>query len=1028
MKNLITYFAKQHTLVNIITVFVLLAGIVSMLFLKRETFPEASMEQITITTIFPNTSALTVESLITNPLEGKLRAVEGVKIMSSYSMEGRSFIILDLDPGQVTVEKAKSDVLDIIDSYSDLPENAKKPVATVAESMSNFLIEMAVATNGDLNNFQKDAKDFQRFIEKLAPIASVSERGMPKTEIRVEALVQKMQRFEVTLTDLINALKNAHLDIPGGNVTMENGEAKDFVVKTVSFADNPESIQEVIIRSNLSGQFVRVKDVANVTWEVQKEEVLYRTNQKKSVNFFVFKKKSADTIQAVKQLRSAVSEYLSKKSHQLQVEYSNDLSVYVSRRLNVLSSNLLIGLIFVIGILSLMLPWRMALVASVGIPFSFLVTILIFDLSGISLNLLSMMGLIIVLGMLVDDAIVVTENAQNYLDQGMDAESAGIKGASEMWQPVTTSVITTIAAFAPLMFIPGIFGKFIKHLPVGVILALLISLLECFFILPCHISSWMKNARNTSKKDNWFNRYVTSSYLLLLNLSLRYKYYFASLTLAALVGSIIFAIKWMPFKLFPGVEADNFAITFETPMGSPLSLTEELTKKIETLVMENTKGNLNAVVSTVGLQSTTGMPAFTEQRGSNFGKVDVYLRPAQDRQLTLDQVIGILKGMIKDLPHMVKINFDKGRAGPPVGKAVNLQVLGDNFAEIIPAVAEVKKFLTEIPGVVDIQDSYLQGKEEILVKINNEKASLAAVNKLDIAHSVRAIYDGVVVDKIKQLDEEIEVLVTLPATEKNTFKSLLSTKIPNRQGTLIALADVATIENRQNVAVIQHEAATRLVQVVAEVESSKTSSPQVNQKLRQLLPTLQTQHPKVKFAFAGEEKDAKESVNDLKRTFIFALVGIFLLLVLQFNNLFQPLIVVAMIPLGVIACIWTFYFHSMPLSFLGLIGIIALSGVIVNNAIILIDQNNKYRLEGISPQESIIMAGRSRIRPIFLTTATTVVGILPTAYGIGGSDPFVVPIALALGWGMLVGGFLTTLVLPVILSIIAGSGNQGRVR
>ena len=1021
MNKLIEYFAKQHTFVNLLTAFVLIAGIYSTLKIRRESFPNISFDMITITTLYPNASAESVESLITTPLESDLLEIEGVKEITSVSVESRSVIILKLDPDQVEVEEAEADVQDVVDKFRDLPEAAEDPLVSATENKSSPLIEISLFSNLPLEKLRENAKRIKRKLERLDGVASINYKGLPKYEIKVEALPEKIRQYKVGLTEIVNALRSANIDIPAGNITFdEDGKKREFVLKTQVEAEDVESIENVILRSTITEKFIRIKDVAKVSYGFADQDVKYRTNGESGINLVILKQISADSIRLVDNIKKTMLSIKADLPEQIQYSFLNDRSKNVRRRVSVLSNNLVVGLVLVLLILSIMLPIRVALVAAVGIPFSFLATIMIFDYGDVSLNLISMMGLIIVLGMLVDDAVVVTENAQRKLDEGLDPEAAAIEGTQQIWKPVVSSIATTLAAFVPLMMMSGIFAKFIQYLPVGVAIALIVSLFECFFILPSHISSWVSKPKPRESKFTivyLWNTYAVPSYVACIRICMKLRYLIAVIIVALVGFSINFAIKEMDFVFFPGTQAKNFTIKYELPIGTLLTANEQTVAAIENIVMDVCGEDLADFVTQIGSKQFGSRSTARNTIGAHYGQVKVYL--AEDKELSqpVDTMVSQIRDRAKLIEGIDKFDINKGRSGPPVGKAVSIKIFAEDYNKVNEAVTAIKQELESVEGVISVSDSNTPGKEEIVVRLDDQALSLASLSKLDVANAVRATYDGIVVDNIQQFDEEIDIRVTLSEDKKGGLESLGNTLIPNQRGRLIRLKSVAKFERNTSLGSLEHIDAYRSIKVEAEVDESILTSKKANEIMRERLKVIKKQIPGLSFKFGGEEQDRRESFASLRNTFAIALIVIVLILMLQFNNVYQLLIIALVVPLGLLSVIWTFYFHGMPLSFLGVIGMIALAGVIVNNAIVFMDFVNKERKMDNTKVQSIINAAKSRLRPIFLTTVTTTAGILPTAYGLGGIDRFVVPIALALGWGMFFGSFLTTIILPVILHI-----------
>ena len=723
----------------------------------------------------------------------------------------------------------------------------------------------------------------------------------------------------------------------------------------------------------------------------------------------------------INNINQKMSQLSEKLEPGIKYSYINDRSVFVQRRLSVLSNNLLVGLMLVVVFLSAVLPWRVAAVTAFGIPFSFLAAIGIFYGFEISINLISMVGLIIVVGMLVDDAIVVTENIQRYREEGMPSFQAAITGAQQIWAPVTVSVLTTIMAFTPLMFMSGIFGKFVKEIPLGVIIALAISLWECFFILPHHVAKWVgqrKKVANGGIFARAWDRLLLPPYLWVLAKVIKLRWLTFVGSIAFVVGSFYYAfgLKKVDIVLFPKGAIEIFNIEFEAPQGTALIKTLEAIRPIEAALDQLAENELKDYTTQVGLiQQNLGDPS--TKRGSEYGVITVYLTPEEVRQRSTDGIVEDLRQSLGTPQGLKSLRFKQVRGGPPVGKPVNIGVRGKEYHHIMALVKKIEEKLATINGISDIENTYLIGKKEIHITLNDNEAAAAGLSLRDIGLAVRAAFEGIVATSIKKLDEEIDVRVLFAEKSRSNTGSLEMIEVPNNRGNLIPLGHITQTTTTRGISNYQHENNRRQINIIAEIDEKTTNSKRVNDEMRQYIQSIISSHPEIEVVYGGEDEDTKESIQSLIRAFTFAFFGILLILILLFKNIYQPLIIAMTIPLGIVSVLWAFYLHDTPISFLGMIGTIALSGVIVNNAIVFVDFFNRLQTQTSDWRHNITITGKIRLRPIFLTTITTVSGILPTAYGVGGEDKFVIPIALALGWGMLFGAFLTTIILPGILAI-----------
>ncbi|HRK01085.1 MAG TPA: efflux RND transporter permease subunit, partial [Oligoflexia bacterium] len=898
-----------------------------------------------------------------------------------------------------------------------------------------------VSVSGAMTDLElrKVAKHLENEIEAIPGVARVVHRGLRDLEIRVEADQNKLARYRLSLDDLIRSLKGQNVSIPGGTVEAdpEHPERDERIVRTIGDFLTLEDVRKTVIRANDLAQGVRVGDVAKVYDDLERATTINGTDGLPAFGLTVLKKEKADAITLVDSLKTKLNQIGKNLDPRVKLSFLNDMSEFIRRRLNILTGNLMIGLVLVLFLLSLILPIRVALIVSLGIPFAFLGTMLIFQWMGFSINLISMLGLIIVSGMLVDDAIVVTDNSVRLIEEGMEPRAAAIEGASQMVAPVTASVLTTIVAFLPMMFMSGIFGKFVREIPLGVICALLISLFEGFFILPGHIARFVRvpsvaanggerksRSRVRQKLDStllktrgFWESWVVPRYIKLLTVTLRHRWVMMLALVFVFSSSIGLAVKGMRFILFPPEGIEIFFIRAQAKVGSSLETTARLTKQLEKIVEQLPKNEVKNYITSIGIQQQDPNDPNTK-RGSEYAQITVFLTPETERKRKAIEIIEAARQIGGTPKDFVRVSFERVSPGPPTGKPVSIGVRGKTYEDIMPAVKELKQLLTGVTGVTDINDSYVLGKPELRVAVNPTEAAAAGLTVAGIGTTVRAAFEGIVATSVRNLDEEIDVRVSLLEKQRSEENVLREILVPNSFGNLVPLASVARISEAQSLAVYEHEANQRQVKVTAEVDVTKSSALEANNAVRAMLPDLNQKFPNVTIAFGGEDEDTQESLKSLMRAFGIAFFAIFLILVMTFKQLLQPLLVLITLPLGIISVIWTLFFHGLPLSFMSMLGIIALGGVIVNNAIVFVDFVNQRRINGMDRFESIIQTAKLRIRPIFLTTTTTVAGLLPTAYGIGGLDRFVVPIALALGWGLAFGSLLTAFVFPSAIAVL----------
>jgi len=853
-------------------------------------------------------------------------------------------------------------------------------------------------------------------------VSRIDKQGWRDREMIVEVKPGLLERYHVGLNEIIVALSNKNLNFPGGLVQTPE---EDVMIRTIGEVETVRDIENVLIRANDLGNWVKVGDVARVRDSFEEEEIKNRTMGKKSITLTVLKKESADIIDVVDQIMVEVDTFKKRNEKHYEVSVSNDLSYFVKRRLKVLINNGIVGFSLVILSLLISLGWRISIVTALGLPLAFSGTFIWMGQNDITINLMSMFGLIMVLGMLVDDAIIVAENVYRHLEEGEPVKEAVINGTSEVIVPVLGTILTTIAAFAPLMFMTGIMGKFIWTLPAVVSIALVASWLESMFILPAHIYDIEKRRKKAvSHQNGERNRTyirIRDFYGTCLERVLAHKYRFALLIGVAFFGSVLFASFNLKFILFPQGKIERFVVKAEARNGTGLDAMSRKISLLEKQIASLPKEELDNFISTTGILREQAMDPNTK-KGSNYGTIIVNLTPEEDRTRKADEIIDDLRQQAKKYSkEFVKVEFAYIRSGPPVGKAVSVTIKGDDFDTLRKISGEMQDYLKKIPGLKDIKDNFEEGKKELRIYVDEKTASIAGISVFDVASTVRTSFKGTVATKIKKTDEEIDIRVIFPEAMRDRLKTLDSIKIANRMGNLIPLSRIATYRMDRGISYINRKDWKRAVTVTCDIDekAKDVTSVYVNNLLMDKFSDISERYPDVIVDFLGEFKDTQESMQNLARSFLIAFIAIYIILVGLFRSLGHPFVIVNVIPLTFIGVIWAFYVHGMPLSFLALMGVVGLTGVIVNDSIVLMDFIKNNRAIGMDPVTASIDAGKNRLRPVFLTTITTFFGLIPTAYGIGGYDPFLKPMAISMSWGLIFGSFITLFATPILYNVFS---------
>ncbi|OIO39977.1 MAG: hypothetical protein AUJ75_00555, partial [Candidatus Omnitrophica bacterium CG1_02_49_10] len=744
----------------------------------------------------------------------------------------------------------------------------------------------------------------------------------------------------------------------------------------------------------------------------------------RSINLVVLKKEKADAIKLVDDIKGIVSGFTKDKSG-LKVSLIDDLSFYIKRRLNILRNNGWVGMILVCLALFAFLSRGAAIMTAMGIPIAFMLTFIVMSFTGMTINLITMFGLVMILGLVVDDGIIISENVYRYIEKGLTPKEAAIKGTSEVIKPVTVTVLTTIVAFTPLLFMSGLIGKFIRGIPTVAIIALFASMLEAFFILPCHLADFAARRKSHSsdgqhkKRSAWFDK-LLSGYSGILAAAVKRRYALAAALVSVLILSLLLAVFGMKFVLFPSRGIEQFYVRAEAPLGTSLYRTNELLAPLEEMLASLPKNELDAFTGEAGVMRLDRFAGPTSRFGSHLAQVTVYLTPERGRKRTASMIIDDLREKVKDIEGFDKIYFEREHSGPPVGKPVEVTVRGEKFDVLNGIADKIRWFLGGVKGVNDILSDYEWGKEEIRVIVDNDAAASTYLSVGDIASSVRNAFDGGIATTIKRekAEEEIAVLVRFPIERKDDISAFEKILIPNRFGNLIPLNKVARIEKEKSISYINHLDGKRAVTVTAEVDEKYTTSAVVNKKIYSKFKDISLENLGYTLKIGGEGEETKKSMRSLLKAFAMAFLLIFLILATNFRSLIQPLVIMLAIPFGLIGVVFGFFIHHEPLSFMAIMGIVGLNGVVVNDSIVLVDFINRLRAEGVDRRESILKAGAIRLRPVLLTTITTVGGLSTVAYGIGGRDPFLVPMALSIVWGLIFATALTLIALPCIYAIV----------
>ncbi len=1022
MKNILAFFVHRTLIVNLISIFIILLGIYAMSTINREAFPNVNLDNIAIGFSYPGASPEEIEQLIITPIEQELKSLDGIDKMTSVAFPSSGNINLEVAPDSINRARMVSDVQLAIDQAElplDLPY---EPVVTEIDGRVFPIIQLAVAAPLSKLELKRLGDKIRDDLLNITGVAKVRMQGDRKAELSIIVDPQKLHQQRISITEIENLLKSWNINAPGGELDTQDGQK---TLRIVGQFSSPEDAANLILRANEYGAGVRLGDVATVKESLAKASLYYEVNAKPAMAILVMKKVDADIIKTVNRVKNYLKRIPELYGKDIKVSTFRDFSKNTKLRLSVLSTNAIVGLFLVFICLVAFLRPSVALTTTIGLPIVFFIGLYTLNVMGITLNLVSMLGFIMVLGMLVDDAIIVGENITYHMEQNMPPLKAAVVGAYELMGPVATTILTTIAAFIPMLFMSGILGKFIVSIPIVVIMLLIFSLLESFLILPSHVAHFAKPSVKFEERK-WLVA-MEGIYARFLAKSIRYRKSTVFISVIILVGAVAFALTTMKFELFPEEGIEEFFVQVSAEPGTNLEEMKIKLNKLSADISERVdKKNIDMILVTTGKTAIDqGDPL--SQRGSRFGQLQVVyiasiLRPQHN---AAEEMLSIMDELTKIHPELT-ISLQKKKPGPPSGRALQVEITGTNRESIINVATRLRAYVKNIKGVLTVESDLQRGDNELRIILDRKKATYAGVNLLTVSKNIRAIGSGLRVSTIRRGTEEVDVTIRLPNSKENNIEYLRSIEIPNNRGGLVPLGKIAKIIEQPALSTIRHAEGSQVIRVVANIDTALIKSFELNNRVKKNEKQwLAGDKNRVSIHYGGEQEKNQESIRDLVIAFGFALVGIFFILAIQFNNVGYPLVVMLAIPFGAVGIIISFYLHDLlwkplPLSFFALMGMVALTGVVVNSSMILLVFVQRALKNGIAAKEAIILAGRRRLRAVVLTAMTTVVGLLPTAYGWGGMDPFVSPMALSLSWGLIFATFVTLITIPVVMAIVLG--------
>ena len=1052
MESFLEFLVKQKKFAIVFSLAFIAIGILSVVGMQRDQFPTVDFEVLSVTTAYPGASPEDVEKKVTNIIEDELLGVSGIKEITSSSREGLSSIIVTLEADLKDVTTVKNDVRNAVNRVKSFPEEVTDLPAVVDFNVSDFpVITVNIdSTSGDFDQAREITDELQVSLSRIKGVALVDNPSYLESEIQIKVNPAKLDKYNMSINEVIAAIssRNARFTV-GGN----NQESLEKNIVILSEFESIEDIKNVVIKSSFDGPVIRLDDIADVFRGQEEEMSITRVNGTKGFVLQVRKQAQADIIRTVKRVREKVSEFQNTIPDDINIFYTDDSSEAVENRLDIIIKNGYIGLALVLVVLGVFLSIKTAFWVAVSIPVTLLGTVFGLGLTGNTINLISLSGFILVLGIVVDDSIVIAESIHHYKSKEGSLYKNVVTGLKRVILPVITTIISTMLVMSSFFLMGGVLGKFIYVLPVVVIFALGISFLEITFALPAHLATPNKSG----KQKTWFIP-VENFYNKSMHRFLRWRYLIVPVFIALLVYSAMFAMKNIPFNLFPSRGATVMFANIEAPNGSSASYTENIVIDVENLIVSEIGEDLKSYTSKIGAYFT------------NKADIEIALTPTSDRERTAEDMQEKLKELVKSVKGAEEIKISLLRPGPPQGADIEVTLVSDNDSQRALAADRLEEILRTIKGVDNINRNDEIGKPRIETVLDFDEMARLGVDYASVYRHLRTAFSGSYVTDatIAGKDEDIRIYIGENDYTENFIKN---TSVKNRQGNSIPMSQFSTLREIAGEPDYNHLDGDRSIKVTASIADGRPrgrpSSTQKDQTQNQNSDEIQSldqkpeeapkvrgggrppsktiilaqalkelnaavDYPQVSIITAGGAQESIDSLQDFLRAFVVAICGIYLLLAILFNSYSQPMLVLAAVPFSLIGVVWAFYFHGEPLSFFALTGSLALMGVIVNDSLVMVSHLNYIKAKSAELEDKIVWiarGSRDRLRAVVLTTLTTMAGVLPLAYGIGGTDVFLQPMVLALGYGLIFGTVLTLILLPCMYMMNYDFINMlGRIR
>ncbi|MCG7530004.1 efflux RND transporter permease subunit [Psychrobium sp. MM17-31] len=1016
---MIAWFARNGVAANLLMVSILISGLLILnTKIPLEVFPTLEARTISVSVSLRGATPEDTEKGIAILVEEAVQDLEGIKQLRSRSTEGSASISIELDNG-ADAQKLLNDVKSRVDAINNFPGSAEKPVVRLAQRTQE-VISVVVAGVQSEKEIRQLAETVRDDILRIDGVTQVQLDSVRPYEITIEVNQDILRQYNISLNQISQAINNSSRDLSSGNIKTSGG---DVLIRSSGQAYRQDEYENIVILTQNDGSLIRLKDIAKVKDGFEDSDFSSRFNGKNAAFIEVYRIGDQSAIEIADKVKAYLEVKTPTMPQGTELTYWRDRSVIVKNRLATLTGNAIQGGILVLALLTLFLRPAIAFWVFIGIPVSFMGAFFLMPLMGVTLNIFSLFAFILVLGIVVDDAIVTGENIYAHMRNSDNGLQAAIKGTQEVTVPVTFGILTTVAAFMPLAFIEGRRGDLFAQIPIVVIPILLFSLIESKLVLPSHLKHL--RLRKDKKEPNGFSKFqqkfadgfenaIIKYYRPVLDITLRNK----ATTLLSFIGVLAVVISlvmsgWTRFTFFPRVESETATASLTMPAGTPFEVTDHYITKMTdaAFALKKKYYEQEGVDLILDINATIGSSG--RSQGSHLGRVRFQTVPPEQRDLKIgsSQLVREWRALIGEVPGAQSLTYraEIGRTSDPI----DIQFAGNDFKTLGEISEKVKEKLAEYPALFDISDSLSDGKEELQIELN-EQAYALGLTRSEVLSQIRAAYFGIQVQRIQRGRDDVRVMLKLPKAERRSIAGLEDLRIltPTKQS--VPLSQIASLSPGNSPTAINRIDRFRTMTVNADAVKSEANMTLINQELREFIDELLVQYPGVSYELEGEAREQRESFGSMFIGLLVMLFVIYGLLAIPFQSYLQPVIVMSVIPFGVIGAIGGHWLMGMDLTILSLMGMMALVGVVINDSLVLVDYiNQRYRNGPMSLMDAVLTAGVARFRPVMLTSLTTFIGLMPLLFEKSTQAQFLIPMAVSLAFGIIFATFITLILVPI---------------